>query len=219
MNTLVLPMDHRVLSVGYERSPNSIPDHSIGNCCLVNGTWIGFSPSSSIYSCQIIPPLLRTHRHLHTTLTPRVTGQEAWGHKNNNLFFSRIFGITGKKNYRQPSFWRETEHCKAGGRKKVMVVWLSWSSYLNSKGGDILIPLHHGPVISSTWPILTETNVFSRSQLKLSTKISLNDLLLKISALVIYQQFCVFVCWSRVWFLTNRNSWSMPQRYTSYIAH
>jgi hypothetical protein len=27
------------------------------------------------------------------------------------------------------------------------------------------------------------------------------------------------MCWSRVWFLTHRNSWSMPQRYTSYSIH
>lgn len=36
----------------------------------------------------IILPLLRTHPHLHTTLIPRIMGQEAWGHKNNYLFFS-----------------------------------------------------------------------------------------------------------------------------------
>jgi hypothetical protein len=46
---------------------------------------------------RFISPLLRTH--LHTTLIPRIMGQEAWEHKNNNLSLSlsRIFGITGKK--------------------------------------------------------------------------------------------------------------------------
>ena len=59
-------------------------------------------------------------------------------------------GITGKESTDSHLSDAELSTAEQEEEKKAMMDWLSWNSYLISKAGDILIPLHHGPVISST---------------------------------------------------------------------